>query len=738
MKRLSLKSIAYLALILCFTQPLFGQGKITIEGNITDEKNKPIPYANIFLLNTTDGAASDEDGTFSFITSQNGKATLIASSVGFNKFQEEVDLIGAKISFSIKLKETTINLKETIVTGSSFGSEKEKGLVISRIDVLTTPGGAADIFQSLKTLPGLTQVSESAELYVRGGDPIETLTMIDGAAFYHPFTFESSYGGLFSNLNQSAVKGIYFSSGGFSSKYGNVISGVLDIETRNQPEANRYQFGLSLANASLSADIPIVDGKFGMYFDIRQSFAKPLFWLNGGLDRMTVSPVSRNGTGGIVYSYSQSGKLKLFFIVADDKQGVNVDRPEYNGTFNGNSKNLFVNLRNTDILFGNLIMKNSLAYNKYSNQWLLGLLDITKTDYVYTFRNDFELSLGSANKILWGVEYENRKVNFLGKIPEKDFDIRPDGLSKNIDATFKGSRQGGYAEIQSANTFNIDNVSFAGGVRFDNIPELKLNWFDPRASLGYRLTDKSTVKLGWGIFHQLPDPRLFRPEDGNPNLKSMRAEHYILSYDYALDDQNFFRVEAYHKKYNDLPKENNILNYDNSGNGFVNGVDIILKGTLPVNITGWISYGYINTKRIWMDYDELTSSSFDITHNFTMVLKYNLSEYWQVGINTKYATGRPYTPVNGSIYRNDLKLFEPIYAQTNSDRFPDYKRVDLRITHFNQIFGNVPIVVYMEGLNMFNFNNIFGYSYTPDYSDKKEVESYFGRRMLVFGFMLSI
>ncbi len=228
--------------------------------------------------------------------------------------------------------------------------------------------------------------------------------MIDGALAYHPYTFESAYGGLFSNLSQTVVKGMYFSSGGFSAKYGNALSGVLDIETRNQPDNYRYQVGLSLANASLSVDFPIDKNNLGLYFDIRQSFTKPIFWLNGGLDRLAVTPASRNATGGIVYSYSQTGRLKLFGIFADDEQGVKVERAEYNGTFNGNSKNYFANLTNTDILMDIVVMKNSLSYNKYSNEWKLGLLDLTKTDYVFSFRNDFELSVNSSNKILFGGE----------------------------------------------------------------------------------------------------------------------------------------------------------------------------------------------------------------------------------------------------------------------------------------------------------------------------------------------
>ncbi len=120
-----------------------------------------------------------------------------------------------------------------------------------------------------------------------------------------------------------------------------------------------------------------------------------------------------------------------------------------------------------------------------------------------------------------------------------------------------------------------------------------------------------------------------------------------------------------------------------------------------------------------------------------LVLKYNLSDSWQIGVNAKYATGRPYTPVASSMYRDDLKIYEPVYAPTNSGRYPDYKRVDLRITYFNQLFGTIPVVAFMEGLNILNFQNIFGYAYSGNYSERKEIKSYFGRRMLVLGFMLN-
>jgi len=720
----------------CF---ILAQKKTVIEGTIIDENNNPLPYVNVFLLNSSDGSMSAENGTFMFSTSLTGRATLIASIVGYEKYSKELALSTArKISIHIQLNQDAVNLKETIVTASSYGSEKEKGLVISRIDILTTPGGATDIFQSLKTMPGLTQVSESAELYVRGGDPLETITMVNQSVMYHPFTFESSYGGIFSNLDQSSVKSMYFTSGGFSAKYGNALSGVLDIETKNQPESSRASVGMSLASGNVTAEIAVDPEKFGLYFDARQNFTKPIFWLNGGMDRLTVTPNSKNFTGGAVYNYSTTGRLKFFTILADDEQGVKVERAEYNGTFNGNTQNIFLNIQNTDIVFGTVVMKNAVSYNTYSNKWLLGVLDIEKADYVYAARSDFEITLGTSMRLIAGGELENREIRYTGKVPTENYDIRQDAPSLTIDTRFNGTHYGLYSELQTANLFGLSQLSATAGVRYDNFTTLHVHWFDPRVSIGYKMNDYSTLRFAAGIFREVPDPRLFNPADGNPNLKPMKAEHIIASYEYALTDQNSFRIEVYRKNYEDLPLDNVALNYDNSGYGYADGIDCIFKGEFPFGINGWISYGYINTKRYWMDYDYLTSSAFDITHNIALVAKYSVSEKLQVGLTAKYATGQPYTPVVSSVYRSDLHIYEPVYAATNSSRYPDYKRVDLRWTYFGQLFQQYSLIVYLEGLNILNFRNLFGYSYSPDYTERKEIESYFGRRMLVFGFTVTL
>jgi len=734
-----INQIALILIIFLNTGLLYSQS-IKIHGQVLNTKNRPLPYVNVYLLNTTDGAMTNEKGKFSFVARSKRNIILIASMIGYEKYKKRIKLLNQEkvVNIQIFLKQKAVELPEAIVMGSSFSSEKGKGIVISAMDVLTTPGGAADIFQSLKTMPGLTQVSESAELYVRGGDPSETVTLIDQAAVYHPYTYESAYGGLFSNINTGAVKSIYFSSGGFSVKYGNALSGVLDIGTKNEPIINNYNLGISMAAASLNGALPIIEDKLGLRFYAKQSFTKPLMWLNGTLNKFTITPRSQSLNASLIYKYSQTGRLKLFGLFADDKQGINIKRAEYNGVFNGNSKNNLIDLQMSDLFFNNLIFKGSISFNKFTDKWKLGLLDLTKEDNVLQFRMDLEQIVSSKLDLRAGVVAERRKRTYLGVIPQENYNIRPGASADQINKKIIDSRIGAYAEIRINKPLDLSNLFVITGVRSDYIPELNTYWIDPRLGVGYKLASRSTIRLSLGIFHQIPDSRLFNKTDTGTKLKPMEAIHYVLSYNYKINEQNSFRVEAYYKDYKNLPLENETGNYNNKGFGFAKGVDMIIKGSFPFGLNGWISYGFINTKRKWMDYKNLTNSDFDITNNLSIVAKYNFSAKWQIGINFKLATGRPFTPVAGSIYHKNQKIYQPVYGLKNTDRYPTYRRLDLRLTYLTQLFNNYFTVFYVEGLNILNINNIFGYSYDRDYSQRYNIDSYFGRRTIVFGFQVNL
>ncbi len=716
-----------------------GQSHTVVRGNIRDENGQPLPYINVFLRGTFDGCISEENGDFTFLPRSRGSFELTASCVGYKPFLQKIIIEeGKTLTLRIVLENAEVHTNEVVVSASSFSSESGKGLVLSAQDIYMTPGGAADIFQSLKTMPGMTLVSESAELYIRGGDPTESITMIDKAPMYHPYTFESSYGGLFSSLNTSAIQDMYFSSGGFSARYGNALSGVLDLKTKSDAAGPALQLGLSIANAQVSTETQLFDKSISFHFDARSNLPRPLFAINGGLDRFAQLPVSQDGDILLNYKYSQSGLVKVTIIRAGDHEGVNVDLPEYSGVFDNHSTNTLLNIYHSDRIFENVVLSSSISTNRYDRTWTLGVLDVTTCEDVRTLRSDVSVILMHDITVQTGFEMEYRKTAVDGIIPQENYDQMDNAPMQELSEKYNSTRYGIYAEMELPHVFNVSSLSAQLGMRTDFVPAISQQWFDPRLTVGYKASDRLTLRLSTGVFHQLFDIRSMSDAWGTSAIKPMEAKHLVLGSDLVLDQKSNVRCEIFSKWYSHLPHQIVAGEYNNDGYGYAYGVDFVAKGNLTEKFSGWISYEYLNSKRNWMDFQSLAPSNYDVTHNLTLIINYQLTQSWDIGTSARFATGTPFTPVVSSIYHKDLDVYEPVYGAVNSDRLQTYQRVDLRITHLTQLFDKYFTVVYLEGLNILNLENIFDYTYSRDYSDRRTIPSYFGKRTIVVGGMINL
>ncbi|MCC7095064.1 MAG: carboxypeptidase-like regulatory domain-containing protein, partial [Ignavibacteriaceae bacterium] len=82
-----------MSVFLLFSSLAFSQS-YTISGKVTDGMNGEVLIgANIFLKGTTLGAASNADGNYS-IVAPSGKYTITCSFIGYEKVEQEINLIG--------------------------------------------------------------------------------------------------------------------------------------------------------------------------------------------------------------------------------------------------------------------------------------------------------------------------------------------------------------------------------------------------------------------------------------------------------------------------------------------------------------------------------------------------------------------------------------------------------------------------------------------------------------------
>lgn len=210
--------------------------QVSISGYITDNKNRPLRGVSIALKNTYDGATTDLAGRYSFVTSEKGDQLLEATISGYYSRSQKITIGSAALKQDISLKEQITELKAVVISAGSFeASDKNKGAVLSDIDIVTTPSANGDITSAFKSLPGTQQVGESEGLFVRGGTATESKFFMDGN-LVNNFFYSSTPGiATRGRFNPFLFKGTVFSTGGYSALYGQALSSALVLESKDLP-----------------------------------------------------------------------------------------------------------------------------------------------------------------------------------------------------------------------------------------------------------------------------------------------------------------------------------------------------------------------------------------------------------------------------------------------------------------------------------------------------------------------
>ena len=161
-----------------------------------------------------------------------------------------------------------------------------------------------------------------------------------------------------------------------------------------------------------------------------------------------------------------------------------------------------------------------------------------------------------------------------------------------------------------------------------------------------------------------------------------------------------------------------------------------MKVRLKPKFNGWISYAYTDSKRKQYDAAIVTPANYDITHSLSVVGTYNITDRLTVGASYKTSTGKPFTPVTGSLFDPYNNVYIPIYADRNSERFPTYQRVDLNAQYIFALFGRFAVAFFALN-NLLNTSNLYEYDYNFDYSNRTEVNSA-NKRIIYFGMGLQL
>ncbi|HEX8016045.1 MAG TPA: SusC/RagA family TonB-linked outer membrane protein, partial [Flavobacterium sp.] len=143
--------------------------KTEVSGVILDDKNLPLPAANILEKGTTRSVVTDFDGKFR-ISVSNPNAVLLVSFLGFA--DQTVKLDGTKTNLTIKLASATNALEQVVVVGYGKGSRKNLTTSVTSIKADELNKGAiSDVGQLLQGKVSGLNISSS-------GDPTRTASVV--------------------------------------------------------------------------------------------------------------------------------------------------------------------------------------------------------------------------------------------------------------------------------------------------------------------------------------------------------------------------------------------------------------------------------------------------------------------------------------------------------------------------------------------------------------------------------
>jgi len=689
-----------------------------ITGRVRDfETNKPLAGANVVAMNTNYGAASNLKGKFE-VKLPSGTYSIKFSMVGYEDLIIDNIVVAGNETTVIdtSLRQKAINLESVVITPKTEKYDATSlTAMLNRDMIMRSPGSAQDIFWTLQTLPGVSSGSDDSKLYVRGGSAAENLILFDGATISNPYHFEFMGGGLFSIFNSRLMDEVKFYSGGFPARYGDRLSSVLVINNKTASKENLGgEVTLSLTDLNGVIEYPVKALNGSGFLSLRRSYFDFVYKLIPDLkgNNETI-PYFYDYYGKLDFNISDYGKLTFTGLSSYENLYGEYKYDHFNGVMNSDGYNQSFGTRLNLILSDNSLNEFNFYYSKSDKEAQYPQNSFENYKFIeYGLKNDLSLLYQSHEIHLGGwviFKNDNVSVNLPGEI---NFYTLED---------YKINSNGNYILYSLYGEYKIkltDEISMNNGLRFDYIDKLKKGVLSPRLNIAYAWNEHMSLSFDYGWYYQSP---MAYEAGANSSLKFKKAETVGIGIKHQITNELAVNLELYNKKLYDLVTNNNQTgSFLSEGYGFSRGVELYVQIKPDDNLFGWFSYSYSIAKRKEGIIRSEQYFSFDRTHLLSAVINFRFSEVWNISGKYRFGSGTPYTPVSASYFDQSSEKYFPILEIQNSARYPDYNRLDIRLTRqFN--LGIQPLEIYLEVLNVINNRNVVHWIYNADYTSRSEM-----------------
>jgi hypothetical protein len=673
--------IKFLFITLSFLN-VYSNGELT--GTVVDNDGEPIINVLVYIKNTNTSTYTDSLGNFCLnIVEANKNDTLGFSALGYES--KELPILSSQMQ-KIILKEKDIQIKEISVRSDRYariGGYAAQKIDIKPFEVYTSPTAFGDILGVLKLSPGAQSPGNDGRLYVRGGTSEESQVFVDNMMIYNPYTLSQKNVPVRSRFSPNMYEGTSLLAGGYGSDYGQALSGILSLNTKNTLEP---RLDISVTSTGISSALIKSKRKSQFYSALTYTNMYPYGQLFE--DVYDWNEYYTNITGDFFAIFNPTKKINIKTQLSFSKSSVDysydkidniVINNDFSETYAWGQATLNYRLNsNVNIFYG-----SNFVINSFNGTDLNFKGDSVETDVCFN-HNKMSLEIDNGN-----ISY---KIGVEGLYTLFDESYYLDTIfNSDIDNWLLSN----FYEVEFTNNYKT-NIIIGARVEYSSVLD-RYN-IAPRLYVSHRFNENSIISFTAGKYFQNPDNVYLKY---NKNINWLNSNNVTLSYVYAKK-QGKLQVDGYYKKYSNLItyKEENLYytNISNNGNGYAYGLDIFWKGRMKL-LEYWFSYSYINSERLYKSYENERTPDL-ISDN---LLKIDL-KYWLgfakslLGVGYFFDTG----------HFSDVRIMnEDILMKT-----PERNSLTLNISFLP--FRNT--IIHFSCQNVLGANNIYGYtgSYLTD------------------------